>query len=66
MIFHIAWPNGNRTKKRITSMKQLDSFVATQFALGLEVDLRPTEEGPLLVIGDGIFEGEPAQLALSA
>ncbi len=63
MIFQIAWPNGSRTKKRITSMRQLDHFVSTQFALGLEVDLRPTEAGPLLIIGDGFFEGEPIALS---
>ena len=66
MLFHIAWPNGSRSQKRITSMRQLDDFISTQYSLGLDVELRPTDEGPLLIIGDGLFEGEPVELALSA
>jgi hypothetical protein len=55
MVFTIAWPNGTRTRKKLQSLRELDDLVAAQFALGLEVDLQPTADGPLLIIGDSLF-----------
>ena len=60
MMFTIAWPNGSRSRKKMRSLRELDRFVAAQFALGLEVDLQPTSSGPLLIIGDSLFAGDAA------
>lgn len=67
MTFTIAWPNGTRTRKKMKSLRELDDFVSAQFDLGLEVDLQPTDDGPLLIIGDSLFadvaDTEPMSLA---
>ncbi len=65
MLFHIAWPDGTRTRKRIASMRQLDDFVAAQYSSGLDVELRPTNDGPLLIIGDALFETQSSDKAQS-
>jgi len=63
MTFTIAWPNGTRTNKNMKSMRELDNFVSAQFELGLDVELWPTDDGPMLIIGDALFAQERQMVA---
>lgn len=60
MTFTIAWPNGTRTNKKMRTMRELDDFVSAQYKLGLDVELWPTDEGPMLIIGDALFAEQRA------
>jgi hypothetical protein len=63
MTFTIAWPNGTRTNKKMSTMRELDDFVSEQHKLGLEVELWPTDDGPMLIIGDALFAEQRARVA---
>lgn len=56
MTFTIAWPNGTRTNKKMKSLRELDEFVAKHFKDGVDVELWPTSDGPMLIIGDALFK----------
>lgn len=56
MTFTIAWPNGTRTNKKMKSLRELDEFVSEKFEAGIDVELWPTSDGPLLIIGDALFK----------
>jgi hypothetical protein len=44
-------------------MRELDDFVSEQHKLGLEVELWPTDDGPMLIIGDALFAEQRARVA---